>query len=153
MNPQDWEALRLVVLVLALSLAFLAIASWQFWLMFLGAMAIYRAHLLGRIPQQASHFVIGTVIAAVVVDWLFNFTLAVLVFRELPKHRAELVTHRLVRYVAIDTSQPNSAINRLRKHRADIICKRFLDPFDPSPMGHCTTAQGEFLDMKALKRV
>lgn len=127
-----------------------ALALWQFWLLYLGAMAIYRAHLLGRIPDEVGFFVKGTVVVALAVDLVANYTAAVLVFGQWPQNRWELVTHRLVRY--INLVEPLNDMDRLRKHRALIVCRRFLDPFDPNPDGHCTVSQGQFFDLESLKK-
>lgn len=127
---------------------FVFLALWQFWLLYLGAMSIYRAYLLGRIPAEASFFVYATVVVALLVDLVANYTVASVLFRQWPKRGLELVTHRLVRY--INLADPQTEIDRLRKHRATIICGRFLDPYDPNPNGHCTLAQGEFLDPTKL---
>lgn len=140
----------LVWILLALSAGglVLLLAMWQFWLLYLGAMSIYRAWLLGRIPPESSYFIYATIAVALVVDLVANYTVAVVLFRQWPKRGLELVTHRLVRY--INLANPQTEIDRLRKHRATIICSRFLDPFDPNPNGHCTLAQGEFLDVGKL---
>jgi hypothetical protein len=137
-----------VLLALSAGGLVLLLAMWQFWLLYLGAMAIYRAYLLGSIPPEASRFVYATIVVALLVDWVANFTVAVVLFRQWPQHWQELVTHRLVRY--INLADPQTEIDRLRKHRATIICSLFLDPFDPNPNGHCTLAQGEFLDPSKL---
>ena len=134
---------------LALVLA-VPLALWQFWLLYLGTMAIYRAHLLGRIPDEAAFFVKSTVLVALLVDLVANYTLAALMFRQWPQYRWELVTHRLVRY--INLAEPLADMDRLRKHRALIVCRRFLDPFDPGPKGHCTLNQGQFFDAENLKQ-
>ncbi len=141
-----------ILLGLLLSAGALAavVALWQFWLLYLGAMAIYRAHLLGRIPHEAGFFVRATVVVALLVDLVANYTAAVLVFRQWPQNRWELVTHRLVRY--INLVEPLNDMDRLRKHRALIVCRRFLDPFDPNPDGHCTVSQGQFFDLESLKK-
>lgn len=146
MSDLQW---LLLVLAIALgSVLLVVVLAWQFWLLYLGAMSIYRAYMLRRIPAEASFFVLATVAVALLVDWVANYTAAVLMFRQWPQHRRELVTHRLVRY--INMADPQTEIDRLRKHRAQIICQRFLDPFDPNPNGHCTLVQGEFFDLNQM---
>ena len=43
------------------------VLAWQFWLLYLGAMSIYRAYMLRRIPAEASFFVLATVAVTALV--------------------------------------------------------------------------------------
>ena len=91
-------------------------------------MGMYRAKLAGRLTGTSLVLAYPAIIIAVVVDWITNWTIAAVVFWELPKSAKELVTQRLTRYIAEDTGWRNRA--------ASWICRSLLDLFDPTD-NHC----------------
>jgi hypothetical protein len=106
------------------TLAFL----YVFWLAYVLVMAFYRAHLNKRLYGLAKWLAAPIVLIGIVMDVAAQYTLAVLVFRDLPKWGEHLVTDRLQRYL----TQPGT----WRYTKAKAICENLLDPFDPTGK-HC----------------
>ena len=101
---------------------------YVFWLLYLVFTSLYRAHLNKRLIGISKVLGYPIIIVAVIVDWVCNFTIAIVVFQELPESLNELVTGRLWRYL-----QGNDCRN---KRWAQAICTSLLDPFDPTGT-HC----------------
>jgi steroid 5-alpha reductase family enzyme len=101
---------------------------YVFWLLYLVFTSLYRAHLSSRLTGITKLLGYPIIIVAVVVDWLANFTIAVVVFQEAPESLNELVTGRLWRYL----QEPEGR----NKRWATAICQSLLDPFDPRG-AHC----------------
>lgn len=99
-----------------------------FWLMYILVMGMYRAKLDGRLTGTRLVLAYPAIIIAVLVDWITNWTIAAVVFAELPKSGKELVTQRLTRYLLTDTGW--------RYKMASWICSTLLDVFDPKSK-HC----------------
>lgn len=101
---------------------------WLFWYAYIVVMGLYRAHLDGRLPRVG--YVLGAPALAVgyLMDVLAQYTIASLVFLDLPRRGEWLVTSRLQRYIAHDTGW--------RAAKARWICDNLLDVFDPSG-DHC----------------
>lgn len=62
------------------------------------------------------------------MDWVANWTIAAILFWQLPKTWKELVTDRLTRYLAYEKGY--------KKTVADWLCTKLLDYFDPRGK-HC----------------
>jgi len=99
-----------------------------FWLLYLVFTSLYRAHLNKRLVGISKWLGYPIVLLAVVVDWVANFTIAIVVFQELPGSLNEMVTGRLWRYM----QEPEGR----NKRWATAICQSLLDPFDPRG-AHC----------------
>ncbi|MDO9235959.1 MAG: hypothetical protein Q7U28_08005 [Aquabacterium sp.] len=112
--------------------------TYQFLLLYILVMGVYRAHLDQRLTPALRVLLYPAVALGFAVDLLANWTVATVWFREWPTvdlswppRRPDLVTTRLSRYLAADYPP-----GRNKKH-AGIICRQLLDPFDPNPEGHC----------------
>lgn len=103
---------------------------WALWYLYLIVMALYRAHLSGRLSMAAKVLGSPALVIGWLLDWAINWTLAVAWFGEWPHAPMDLVTDRLQRYMA-------GPPGRRQKH-ARSICRHLLDPFDPNPKGHCS---------------
>jgi len=99
------------------------------WGMFVLVMGFYRAKLDGRLVGVTKWLAYPFVGVGYVLDWVANIVVATLYFRELPLKPGEVVTTRLIRYIR--------GPDGWRKTHANWICDNLLDPFDPSPGGHC----------------
>jgi hypothetical protein len=104
----------------------LVLALWGFWALYVFTMGVYRAKLDGRLKGLNLVFAFPIALLAVIVDFLFNMTLATVVFLELP--RELLVTARLQRYMAGPATW--------RRSIAVYTCDSVLDIFDPAG-NHC----------------
>lgn len=104
------------------------LATVFFYWLYVFVMGVYRAHL--RRTLKWWHYVIFClpVLLGLIVDVVFNLTIAVVVFKDMP--REWLVTTRLKRYRA--TLAPSHRNHRL----AAWICDQNLDIFDPTD-DHC----------------
>lgn len=100
--------------------------TWIFWAMYVFVMGLYRAKLNGRLGGINYYMGYPVFAVGMIVDIVFNFTLAVLIFLDLP--RETLVTSRLKRYMAEGEGW--------RYEWAKYICDNLLDPFDPTG-DHC----------------
>lgn len=89
-------------------------------------MGVYRAHLAKRLTTVTTIMLFPVVLLAIFVDILCNFTLATVIFWELPHQM--MVTQRLHGY--------RQQLGGWRKSIADYICLNLLDPFDPTG-DHC----------------
>lgn len=105
-----------------------ALFLWAFWYLYLIVMGLYRAKLLGRLTWPVKVLGAPALVVGFAVDVLAQYTVAAIVFRELPEAGEHLVTDRLQRYL-----QDGSG-SRYRK--AKWICTHLLDPFDPTGK-HC----------------
>lgn len=113
----------------------LLVLPYVLWVLYIATMYVYRLHLtdeLGRVAFWLSMPFIGL---AFVVDWLANWTWAVMVFDEIPRSKFELVTDRLKRY--LDEREPDAKGHTYRYRRAKVLCEAILDRFDPSGK-HCS---------------
>lgn len=107
---------------------YLLLASYIFWCLYIATMGCYRAHLAGRLVGITKILAYPLVIFAVIVDIIFQYTVATVLFFDLPKAKEYLVTDRLQRYVA--------GKNDWRRKIAVYICDNLLDVFDPTG-DHC----------------
>ena len=109
-------------------IALLVISSvYVFWLLYLGACALYRAKKEKVLSKSALVISLPIILSVVIIDFLMNYSLFTLFFWELPKEA--LVTDRLTRHI--------KEINpSWRKTLATWICNNLLNPFDPSGT-HC----------------
>jgi len=99
-----------------------------FYVLYITVMGIYRAYLDKKLKWYHWCLLWWVVLIGFVVDVLANITIAVIVFRELPKEL--LVTTRLTRYI----NDTNAHIHN--KMMALWICDNLLDLFDPTE-NHC----------------
>jgi len=101
---------------------------WLFWYAYIVVMGLYRAHLDGRLPRVG--YVLGAPALAVgyLMDVLAQYTIASLVFLDLPRRGEHLVTSRLIRYLKRDCGW--------RYYLAKWLCDHLLDVFDPNGK-HC----------------
>ena len=104
----------------------LALSPWLLWAMYVMVMGIYRAHLDKRLTTTTKILALPWVVVGYVLDVLVNVTVASLVFWEPPWEL--LLTSRLQRHI--------DANHGWRHRRAQWICDRLLDPFDPTG-NHC----------------
>jgi hypothetical protein len=104
------------------ALAFL----WLFYTLYVFTMSVYRAKLAGRLCGLSLVLLYPVVVVAAVFDVVCNFTLACIVFWELPKEL--LVTARLQRH--------HARADGWRSALAAYVCDMLLDPFDPTG-NHC----------------
>lgn len=111
--------------------AAVALYLYAFWLLYILVMGLYRAHLAGRLGPLATALALPAVVLAYLVDLLANWTIAALLFRELPRHPLELVTDRLSRYLAHQDGSSS-----YRRRWAVWLCTSLLDPLDPTGQ-HC----------------
>lgn len=95
---------------------------WALWYLYLIVMGLYRAKLMGTLTRSALVLGSPALVIGWLLDWLINFTVATIFFRELPRAPMELVTQRLSRYIAGPPC--------LNRHYAQVICLHLLDPFD-----------------------
>lgn len=127
--------------------AYLFLASWVFWHLYIHAMGLYRARLSGRLVGLPLVLSVPVIAVTFLLDAFLQFTVASLVFWRWPeglkltKHQVKgvtvpwiagdvFVTHRLRRYIA---AGPGLG---WRFKVADVICFRLTDPFDPTG-AHC----------------
>ena len=101
---------------------------YLFWLVYVLVMAFYRASLSGRLVGAARWLAYPVVLLGIALDLVANWTLATLIFMELPTGPLELVTSRLSRYIK---GPPG-----WRQLRAEWVCRSLLDVFDPTGL-HC----------------
>jgi len=94
-----------------------------FWVLYVFVMGLYRAKLDGSLTRTA--WVVGFpwIVLAILVDWVVNWTIATLLFWDLPRSRSELVTGRFQRYLTGDTGW--------RAKSASWVCSHLLDYLDP----------------------
>jgi len=99
---------------------------WIFWALYVLTMGLYRAQLNGRL--SGVQFVMGLpfVILGIALDVIFNFTIASIMFAELPNEL--LVTERLKRHDLTGYGW--------RCSLARWICRNMLDSLDPYG-SHC----------------
>jgi len=116
----------------------LAAFLWIFWVLYVATMGVYRLHLSGQLKSlDISLFTkamcYSLVAVAVVVDALAQYTVATVMFLDLPRRGERLVTDRLQRYVA----QPRQD---WRSAKAHYVCTHLLDLFDPTG-DHCNRSK------------
>lgn len=99
-----------------------------FWYLYVLVMGLYRAHLAGRLTKFTTALAIPALAIGYAVDILSQYTVATIVFRDLPESGEHLVTDRLKRYLAVGKGS--------RFVKAKWICENLLDPFDPTGK-HC----------------
>jgi len=96
---------------------------YLFWVLYVAIMGAYRAHLDGRLIGFAKVLAYPLVIVGFVTDALCHYTLATILFADLPEKKEYLVTSRLQRYI--------SNKEGWRYKVAKYICDNLLDIFDP----------------------
>lgn len=101
---------------------------WLFYGEYIRVMGIYRAHLQKLLKPYHYILLFPYLLLGITMDILANFTIATVVFEEMPTQL--LVTTRLKQII----HNPN--ITDYRKELANDICHNLLDPFDPSGK-HC----------------
>lgn len=101
---------------------------WIFWVLYVFTMGVYRAYLSKRLTGINFYLALPVVSIATLVDVIANFTIAIIVFADMPFEL--LVTQRLIRY------QSEYHPNDFRKKLAIYICDNMLDIFDPRG-NHC----------------
>lgn len=101
---------------------------YALYLLYVFMMGAYRAYLQKRLVG-VSFILLGPVLlVAFALDVFVQFTLASLVFWEIPRKGEWFVTHRLRRY--------RRGEDGWRSVAATWICDHLLDPFDPTG-AHC----------------
>lgn len=110
------------------AIGFVLLYLLAFWYLYLIVMGLYRAHLANRLSRVAFVLALPALVIGFLVDWVANWSIAIVVFMEAPEAPEELVTDRLRRYI--------NGPSGWRKTRALAICEHLLDPFDPSG-SHC----------------
>lgn len=106
--------------------AYITLAIWGFWGLYVLVMGLYRAHLQKRLSYAVYICGFPFLLIGLAVDVLMNMTVASFIFLDVPKQW--LVTTRLARYVSKGTGW--------RYRIANWICNTLLDVFDPSG-NHC----------------
>jgi hypothetical protein len=99
-----------------------------FWYIYVLVMGLYRAYLDKRLVGFPLYLSAPALVVGYIVDLFSNWTIASLVFWEMPNRPLELVTDRLSAYLKYDTGW--------RRKLAESICTSLLDYFDPSGT-HC----------------
>ena len=102
---------------------------YAFYLLYILAMAHYRAHLAGRLTLATKILGAPILALAIFVDWLTQYTLATLIFRDWPRKGERLVTARLKRYI---DEEPDSWRGKLSQK----VCDGILDGWDTTG-DHC----------------
>jgi hypothetical protein len=112
-----------------LYIGYALLSLYVLWIYYLAVMALRRAKINGTVkPGWFQSIVLATVVfPGVFFDWLANFTIATVLFLELPGSWGELVTGRLKRHCKKPTWR--GAIARF-------VCHELLDRFDPAGR-HC----------------
>jgi hypothetical protein len=113
-----------ILLISMLGLAYL----YFFWLAYILVMGMYRAYLAKRLTGPLLWSTAPIIAVGLILDVSAQWTVATVIFFDLPANREFLVTSRLVRY-----KQDSGG---WRKQVSTWICSRLLDPFDPSGT-HC----------------
>ncbi len=101
------------------------LSVYIFWLLFVMCMAFYAAW--HKMPLIVKILAVPAVVVAYVFDVVWNWTVASLVFCELPPPHAVTFTKRLSYYKSIDGGW--------RGELSHFICDYFLDVFQAG--GHC----------------
>ncbi len=101
---------------------------YAFWALYVFSMGVYRAHLAKRLVGLNRILALPIVAVAYAVDVVANFTIALVLFVEVPQEL--LVTTRLQRYMA---GGPELGF---QYKIAKWLCDEILDPFDPTG-NHC----------------
>lgn len=99
-----------------------------FYVFYILAMGVYRAFLTGRLSTVAKVLLFPIVALAILIDVACQYTIATIVFKDLPVAKEYMVTERLSRYVKDGEGW--------RFKIASFICENMLDIFDPSG-DHC----------------
>lgn len=107
---------------------YVIIFLWAFWALYVFSMGVYRAYLSKRLVGINYYLALPIFILGFLVDVIANFSLAVIVFVDVPHEL--LVTQRLIRY------RKDTYPNNFRKKLATFICDNLLDIFDPRG-DHC----------------
>lgn len=102
----------------------LVVFYWLYVLM----MGTYRAFLRKKLQGLAFVLLLPPLALAFLLDVFVQFTVASLVFWETPRKGEWFVTHRLRTYIRQGAGW--------RWLIADTLCRRMLDPFDPTG-AHC----------------
>lgn len=104
--------------------AYLLVYLYVFWLLFLAGAALYASWKRMAVPVR----ILASPIVAtlLVVDVLFNYTAATILFFEMPPKKCHTLTQRLSVYL-LD--------NGWRSKVAHVICVYLLNPFQIG--GHC----------------
>lgn len=107
-----------------------AAGMFLFWVFFVAAMYCYRLKrdgilVKGNIPDTTYYLVMVLVAIAAIMDVIGQYTVAILLFWDLPRPGHHLITDRL-RYYVLDRK-----VQDFRTKRAAWVCKVFTDLFDP----------------------
>src|SRR5574343_277739 len=94
---------------------------WVFWGLYVLVMGVYRAHLNKELSKVGYAFGLPWVIIGYAVDIFAQFTIANILFLDLPRKGEWLVTTRLQRYLQDGKGW--------RYYKADWVCKHLLDIF------------------------
>ncbi|QWT46904.1 hypothetical protein [Azospira inquinata] len=109
------------------SVAFFFLYLYVFWVLFLACAALYQGW------HQATPLVkvlaVPLALTAFVVDLVFNYTFAVLLFLQWPPQGCYTLTKRISYY---KNHEPGTWRGKVGK----FICQNFLDPFQQG--GHCS---------------
>lgn len=100
--------------------------TYALWLFYLAAMNLIRVWRLGTMSLVAKALGAPIMLAAVVIDWLANWTVFSLLCWQWPAAWKELVTGRLKRY------KDNPAESAYRKRISAWFASELLDQFDPT---------------------
>ena len=113
------------------TIAYTLLLLWAFYLLYVLMMGAYRAFLRKKLQGLSLILLAPALGLAFVLDVLVQFTIASLVFWEIPRKGEWFVTHRLRTYIRQGEGW--------RWRIADVLCRRMLDPFDPTG-AHCDDA-------------
>lgn len=102
---------------------------YAFWCAYIAVMGVYRAHLSGRLVGATKVLAYPLVLTGLALDVVAQYTIATVVFADVPQRGEHLVTKRLTRY----TKFPGT----WRHKMAVFVCSSLLDVFDPTG-AHCS---------------
>jgi hypothetical protein len=104
---------------------------WIFWVFFVAVMAIYRQYLAKKLTAVEKFLGLPVVIIGAALDIFCEYTIATVIFLDVPPLKELYVTRRLIRYIK---TEPKT---EWRYKLAYWICHKMLDNFDPTGQ-HCT---------------
>lgn len=107
---------------------YLILLPWLLWYAYILVMGLYRANMDGRLTAFTKALALPALIVGYALDFVANWTVAVVLFADFPRSPLELVTDRLSRYLEHGSGW--------RYRRAKWICDHLLDYFDPRGT-HC----------------
>lgn len=101
---------------------------WIFFMLYIFVMGVYRAHLAGRLSRTLLVLCGPAVLLGIIVDVVTQYTVATVLFLDLPRSSEYTVTKRFKRYIYEGAGW--------RSRVAAFVCDNLLDPFDPTD-NHC----------------